>query len=340
MHLTFPSSKLPFGTKASAEERASRARNGETPQACPLCGGMSQPLFLKRGFWIRACETCHHRFVEINPTQDHVQQVYGDPYFELGGAGYPGYLKFGGVVRAHGRRYGQLVGRYVLPGRVLDVGAAGGFILQGFVDNGWSGKGIEPNKRMADHARQLGLDVETTRLEEFSSSERYDLVALIQIVSHFVDPREALRVASEVTSPNGFWLFEAPNPESRTARLTGKYWYSYNPPSVLHWFTPERLGLLVAEFGFREVARGRPEKWIVGAHLKSLLRHNLDGVRWGSVASRMFGILPDGARFRYPAEDAFWILFRRTKKLVHEAGGAPSSWPSLAEIEASAGSNG
>jgi hypothetical protein len=35
-------------------------------------------------------------------------------------------------------------------GKILDIGADAGSILEGFVDEGWDGIGIEPNKAVVD----------------------------------------------------------------------------------------------------------------------------------------------------------------------------------------------
>jgi SAM-dependent methyltransferase len=196
---------------------------------------------------------------------------------------------------------------------MLDVGAAAGFLLKGFLDQGWHGEGIEPNPRMAEHARQhLGLDVMTGTLEQFESDRQYDLVSMIQVIAHFVDPQRALRVAAERTRNGGYWLIETWNRESWTARAFGQQWHEYSPPSVLHWFSPEGLGRLAAQFDFREIARGRPSKWIGGGHARSLLRYRLEGSRVGRFFAGAVGLIPERLALPYPAEDLFWTLYQKS----------------------------
>ena len=75
---------------------------------------------------------------------------------------------------------------------MLDVGAAAGFILQGFIDGGWKGCGIEPNQQMVNYGNQiLGLSLEVGSLEDLVSSDRYDLISMIQVISHFYDLQKA-----------------------------------------------------------------------------------------------------------------------------------------------------
>jgi SAM-dependent methyltransferase len=276
---------------------------------CPICHSPSRRLFVKDGIWVRGCEVCGHRFAELRPGPDHVARVYGDAYFHGGGAGYADYLSEGPLLRARGRWYAHLLRRYTRPGTLLDVGAAAGFVLQGFVDRGWQGVGIEPNPAMAEYARnKLGLDVRTGVLEEVPPGEAFDLVSLIQVLPHFVDPRTALAAAAAVTRPGGYWLIETWNRDSWTALAFGENWHEYSPPSVLHWFSPEGVQRLAGQFGFRRVGRGRPAKWINGGHAKSLLRHKLGTT---GVAARVLDVIPDRMAIPYPAEDLFWMLLQK-----------------------------
>ncbi len=280
---------------------------------CLICGGATGRLFTKRDHWIRGCEVCGHQCAEIAQPVDHVQRVYNDLYFQGGGAGYPDYVSEGPILRAHGRWYGRLLARYMTPGTLLDVGAAAGFVLQGFLDCGWSGRGIEPNPRMAEHARtRFGLSVDTGTLEQFESSDRYDLVSMIQVIAHLLDPRKAFQVAEKVTRPDGFWLIETWNRESWTARVLGRRWHEYSPPSVVHWFSPAGLQRLTSQLGFREVARGRPAKWISAAHAKSLIRHGLQASSLAHLVDGIGRVIPDRLFIPYPAEDLFWALYRRS----------------------------
>ncbi|MFM7427952.1 MAG: class I SAM-dependent methyltransferase [Elainella sp.] len=280
-------------------------------ETCPICSNRSRRLFSKYGYWVRGCLICGHQFAELHPDHQHVATVYSDSYFQGGGAGYPNYLAEAKLLRRQGRRYARILTRYMQPGLMLDVGAAAGLILQGFADYGWDAYGLEPNRHMAEFAQtQLGLSVRPGTLENFHSPDRYDLITLIQVVPHFYDLHQAFQVASQHTAPNGFWLIETWNRSSLTARLFGQNWHEYSPPSVLHWFSAAGLQRLAAQYGFVEVARGRPAKWINVAHAKSLLRY-----RWANTslrgALRLLDIVPDRLNLPYPAEDLFWMLLQK-----------------------------
>ena len=263
----------------------------ERSSQCPLCHADSSRLFCKHGYWIRGCQSCAHRFAELRLDPQHITTVYDDRYFQGGGAGYPNYLAEAALLRKQGRRYAKLLTRYMQPGRMLD--------------------GIEPNSNMAECARSnLDLNVQTGALELFSGPT-YDLITMIQVVPHFYELQQAFQVASAHTKSGGFWLIETWNRDSFTARLFGKNWHEYSPPSVLHWFSPVGLCQLAAQHGFEAVAQGRPAKWINAAHAKSLLRYKLRDLPLGQHWSKLLTLIPNSLNLPYPAEDLVWMLFQK-----------------------------
>ncbi len=279
---------------------------------CPICQANTKRLFEVHGYWIRGCDKCWHQCAEIVPDTSHTTKIYADEYFHGGGAGYPDYLGEARILRNHGRQYGKMLARYMQPGRMLDVGAAAGFVLQGFTDCGWTGKGIEPNPKMAAYARnELQLAVNAGALENLPADEQFDLVNMIQVIAHFADLRQALQRAVDVTKPGGYWLIETWNRESFAARLFGQNWHEYSPPSVLHWFAPDDLRQLAAQYGMHEIKRGRPSKWINGGHAKSLLQYKLASLSLGKQAGKLLNLLPEYLPLPYLADDLFWLLLQK-----------------------------
>ena len=258
---------------------------------CPLCKTESVRKFDIQGYSIHECPSCAHRFVAGDFASEHVEEVYSDEYFTGGAAGYDNYFSEKELLRDHGKRYGQLLKKYREIGTLLDVGSAAGFVLQGLQDEGWKGIGLEPNISMTNYAKQeLELDVQTGTLEDLKSAsllqedgspiETFDVVTMIQVIGHFTDPLTALQNASRLTAENGYWLIECWNRKSWMARLLGKNWHEYSPPSVLHWYTPDSLERLAAKFQMKKIATGRPAKRLKGEHAKSLLRYKLISSRW------------------------------------------------------------
>ena len=277
---------------------------------CPVCGSKTRRLFIvRREYWVRGCDSCTHHFVEWVPPSEHVSMAFGDDYFMGGRGGYPDYFSEADILRRHGARYAQVLSKYIRPGTLLDVGAAAGFISDGFRSRGWQPEGLEPNPQMARSAQtRLGIEVHTGTLEAFRPSKVYDLISMIQVVQHFTDIRRAVNVAAEHTRPGGFCLIETWNNRSLSARMFGSHWHVYNPPTVLHYFSVKSLERICSQFGLSRIAQGRPPKYIGCGHAKALLLHHLGN---HPFLARSLECLPDRLSIRYPADDVFWMLFRK-----------------------------
>ncbi len=280
---------------------------------CPLCVNVGRRLFLSNVHWIRECNACLHRWADIGDTEGHVARVYEDGYFQHGGVGYPDYFKERSLLRDHGRRYARLLSTCEINGgSLLGVGAAAGFALQGFQDEGWECKGIEPNERMASFAvEELGIEVNCTSIEDYRDDRQYDLITMLQVLPHLVDPIAGLRRAGQLVRIGGHLLIETWNRDSFAAKVLGKRWHEYSPPSVLHWFTPKTVEHLLSELGFRQIATGRPIKAIVGAHVRSLMDHKMGQHPSLKFFAPVLSMVPENAVFRYRPGDLFWSLFKK-----------------------------
>ena len=290
---------------------------------CPICRGVPRGIFAKDGYDILECAACGHRMAELGDWVRHVERTYDDSYFSAGGAGYSDYLSEGPLLRAAGRRYARLLRRHIPPGRILDIGAAAGFVLKGFEDCGWQCTGIEPNATMARYAKDiLGLRTVTGAVEAVRLDETFDVVSMIQVIGHFRDPSEAMGRTAKLVRSGGYVLIESWNRSSLTARVLGRQWHEYSPPSVLHWFSVDGLCRLGLAAGLVRVAQGRPLKMLDGAHAKSLLKHKLPHGAAGAVASRLVELIPERLPLIYPFDDLFWILLRKPSGEFREPTGS------------------
>ncbi len=271
--------------------------------------------FEVNGLPIYRCRQCTHEFTQLPASGAHVAKIYDDSYFQAGHhAGYTNYFAEKDLLIERGKRYSQLLKRHGChpDGPMLDVGAAAGFLLKGFADDGWEGMGLEPNATMADYARkELGLDMQCGPMESFEPDSKFHLVTMIQVVPHFYNLHQALEKMATSTAPGGYWLIETWNKDSWSARLFGKNWHEYSPPSVLHWFSPKTLMNFCQDQGLERVAMGRPSKKISLGHARSLLEYKYSGRGLKKLIQAAFKPIPDDWTIPYPAEDLFWVLLQK-----------------------------
>lgn len=272
---------------------------------CNFCGSVGETVFEAKGIPVLDCTRCGHRYAGMAVGPAHPDQFYSDEYFTGGGAGYSDYSAESEMLTKRGRMYANILSPYCTPGKMLDVGAAAGYLLRGFVDAGWSGIGIEPNHSMALLAQtSMGVDVRQGSLEDLETDERFDLVSMIQVAAHFYDAKAAFRKAYDLLKPGGMLLIETWDRGSQSARLLGRHWHEYSPPTVLHWFSRDWLDGHLTDRGFERVAAGRPKKKISGGHVRSLLKYRL-----GDIS--LLRLIPERIEFPYPSEDLFWALYRK-----------------------------
>ncbi len=270
--------------------------------SCPLCGCASVRTGSKHGVDLRRCAGCGHRFAGIAPDQGELDAIYGDDYFTRE---YGDYHAEARSLAARGAAYRRIVERWLPGGRVLDVGAAAGYVLEGFTaGSGWTGTGVELNPTMAGAARARGIDVRAGTVESAALDGTFDAVLLVQVIAHLPDLVETLMRLRDRTAPGGVWVVETWDRESVVARLLGPRWHEINPPSVLHWFSRRSLDELMAGLGFERVARGRPHKGIGAAHVEALLGSH-------PVFGRLARAVPRGLEIPYPGDDVFWAAYRR-----------------------------
>lgn len=273
---------------------------------CPLCNSESKFAFEAKGFPLHDCVKCNHRFAAIPADENHVADIYDDDYFNGGGAGYSDYLQEDEMLTRRGRMYAKIIEKYsARKGKILDVGSAAGFLLKGFSEKGWEGIGLEPNAEMAKFGHEkFGLDIRQGSLESFETGEKFDLISMIQVAAHFYDPRKAFEKSFELLNKDGFLLIETWNRESFSAKIFGRNWHEYSPPSVLQFFSEKGLSEFLQTIGFEKIGHGRPSKKISGAHAKSLLKYRLGD-------NFLLKLIPEKFEFPYPSEDLFWVLYRK-----------------------------
>ncbi|MGW2634069.1 class I SAM-dependent methyltransferase [Streptomyces chattanoogensis] len=167
----------------------------------------------------------------------------------------------------------SLVDRIVAasPGRdVLDVGCGTGIVARQFEAAGCRVLGVDVDARMADLARQRGLDVEVAAFEAWDPAGReFDAVVSGQ-TWHWVDPVAGAAKAAQALRPRGllalFWNAGQPLPE--VAEAFAEVYRRVMPDSLAarQWTVPAVDGYTAlctkAADGIREAdGFADPEQW-------------------------------------------------------------------------------
>ena len=276
------------------------------------CSEEKVSLFTKKGYVIKECKTCGHRFTDIKDIESHLAEAYSDDYFFEGKDGYPNYLEEKDMLYRSGVKFTKIIAKYTKPGKVLDVGCAAGFILKAFEKAGWECCGIEPNDTMASYGRkELGLDIRTGGMETFNPDQKFDLINLIEVIGSMYDLDKAMQNVSTLCKSGGLVLVESWDMNCLTARFFGANWHEYCPPSVVHWYSDKTLNQLFEYYGFKIIAQGRPSKKINLKHGLAIIAENSSR---NALKKRFFNFLSrtlGGIAVPYPPVDVKWYLFKK-----------------------------
>ena len=269
---------------------------------------------VKNGYTIFECKNSGRRFLEIRDANNHVKEVYSDDYFFEGKQGYPNYLDEKDLLIQYGITYAEIVSNYINPGKVLSVGCAAGFILKGFQQCGWDCYGLEPNETMATYGRDiLNLNIVTGDLESFQSTEKkFDLVNMIQVIGHLYDVDKALLKVNDLLKEGGTVIVESWDMNSTFAKIMGKHWHEYSPPSVVNWFSDNTLTQLFKYYGFSLVAKGRPSKRISVKHGLSLFEESTPDFLLKKKLIKFAKATIGKFTITYPPLDLKWYLFKKS----------------------------
>ena len=236
---------------------------------CPICRSFQNRLWKKSDsfvvrpedlaitdrrygmtFEIRECE-CGFRFAPPSAT-DQLLELYGeldDPAYEMGR-------------ESRLAQQSSLLHRLreLMPesSSLLDVGAANGMLVDLAGRSGLRSVGVEPSQWLSAAARMRGLDVRTGTLPMKSiESERFDLVACVDVIEHVAEPLALLQACRTQLTPNGKLLVVTPDAASFAARILGKRWWHLRLAHV-GYFTPSTLSFALNLAGFEAELQWRP----------------------------------------------------------------------------------
>jgi 2-polyprenyl-3-methyl-5-hydroxy-6-metoxy-1,4-benzoquinol methylase len=224
---------------------------------CALCGSSNHSTLYQNidGYDISRCGDCGLTFVNPQPTAEELEEWYsGQRYFFIGAgeSALEEYQRSDRYAATYVDRV-MAIERYTAPGRLLDVGCAGGIFLDCARRRGWSVTGLELADWEIEVAQQrLGLDVRKGTLATANlEADSYDVVTYWDVLEHTRDPAGELARACRVLRSDGLLVIAVPNIDSLVARLNGRSWTMINPPEHLFYFSPQTLRRLLSANGFR-----------------------------------------------------------------------------------------
>ncbi|MFJ3803226.1 class I SAM-dependent methyltransferase [Streptomyces sp. NPDC090088] len=214
------------------------------------------------GFALDRCQDCGHTFQNPRLNEAGLEFYYRDFYDGLGEQKMSG--TFGGRTKMYQGRAESMVPHDPIPKNWLDVGTGHGHfceaareVLPGTAFDGLDftdGVELAAREGRVEHAYRGAFPDLAPDL-----TARYDVVSMFHYLEHSTDPDRELRAAHETVRPGGHLLIEVPDPESRYARLLGRWWLPWLQPQHLHFIPVANLRARLTDLGFTVVAEQHAE---------------------------------------------------------------------------------
>lgn len=231
---------------------------GTPTSRCPLCASYtSRPVFSLL------------RPREVAATGRPTEELYGraGPLVRCGECGLvrqdppahapyedaedPDYLNELEGLRVTFRRTLETIERFRLPpGRLLDVGAGPGVLVEEAAERGWEAFGVELSAWAVNEAERRGMDVRRQTLEALDEPDgSVDAATLADVIEHVPDPLGMMRRLYALLKPGGVVFVATPDVGSLVARTLRRWWWSVLPGHI--WlFSRDTLQRLARDAGF------------------------------------------------------------------------------------------
>lgn len=227
---------------------------------CPICGGRkAQPYFCAdqaeyrdnhfapAKLWMK-CDSCHNLYAYNFPIQERA---------EINGH-YTQKNSHTITLRHHPSTYSDLFNNIKLHNsgtRYLEVGIGNGEMLACALEMGYQTDAVEICREDCENVSGLlGLDIKWADFLDYSTSKKYDVIVMGDVLEHVSEPVRALEKAHGMLAENGILWLSTPNFESAFTRLTGFSDPMWNQKNHFTYFSFKSLKPILDKIGF-EVKR-------------------------------------------------------------------------------------
>lgn len=205
---------------------------------CLLCGDVrGEPALEENGWRCVRCPACGLLRVSPRPSPEAIRALYAHD------------------APRNARHLLDLLGAARPPGRLLEIGAGWGHLLQVARERGWDVRAVEPDPARCGHLRDgLQIPAREEPLQPRQEGEApVDAIVHCNVLSHLPDPVATFRVLRSHLAPGGVMLFETGNfaDVSPAGLALVRRTEGFQLPEHLTFWGESSLAELLSRTGFR-----------------------------------------------------------------------------------------
>lgn len=142
--------------------------------------------------------------------------------------------------------------RHIPGGRLLDIGAGSGILVEEAKKGGFDAEGIEPSTWLQQQAKELKLPVFLGTFPHKEAVGPYDAITIIDVIEHVNNPVSLLQEAHKVLNKDGIIVVITPDVDSVVARLLQFKWWHFRIAHI-GYFNKKNLDRALVRAGFTKV---------------------------------------------------------------------------------------
>jgi SAM-dependent methyltransferase len=203
----------------------------------------------------------------------------------------------------------KILSNYNSGGRLLDIGAGSGIMVEAALENGYRAMGIEPSRWLQQNAQKRNLPVIQGIFPNNQTQGPFDVITLVDVIEHVTNPANLLNEINNALTENGILVLVTPDVRSIAARILRFRWWHYRFAHI-GYFNRKNLSLLLEKTGFHIERISRPS-WYFTLHYLGI---------------RFVSFLPKFLRFPIPKffekitipvnlRDSFLVICHKKKSL-------------------------
>jgi len=153
----------------------------------------------------------------------------------------------------------QILNRHAPTGRLLDIGAGSGILVEQATALGYEAEGVEPSVWLQQKATERGVRVHLGTYPHEKVLPGFSALTLVDVIEHVPNPVDLLIQTAKDMADDGAGIVVTPDVRSAVARIMGRKWWHYRIAHI-GYFSRKTLLLSLEKAGLTPVEWGRP-RW-------------------------------------------------------------------------------
>lgn len=174
----------------------------------------------------------------------------------------------------------KYISGYKSSGDLLDVGAGSGILVAQALQKGYRASGIDPSASLVKQAQARNLPVTQGTLSNHTPQQCYDIITLMDVVEHVVQPLTLLTHIASRLKPDGLLMLTTPDVSSLAAGYLCNQWWHYRIAHI-SYFNRQTLAQALDKAGLRAIAWHRPRWYFSLEYLLQRVGHYMPWItKW------------------------------------------------------------